>query len=266
MPEVGKSPGGTQRIPLIGVGSEEDFTQGLDRRSDYYRHKAWAAVQSREPEPLFTLPTVLTLLRLVLVPVFIYLWLDDGRLSPLLSAITFTAASITDWLDGYLARKLGLATAFGAFLDPVADKIMVSAALILLANSPPADISITEIVYPVIIIISREISMSALREWAASSSAEAHKAVKVSSLGKWKTAAQMTSMSIMLFCRKAENLLGEDSAKDMATVRLVVRVSYALLLVSAGLSVWSLWVYIKNAWVHFRYPNGVPESLKKKAT
>lgn len=69
-------------------------------------------MQSREPEPLFTLPTVLTLLRLVLVPVFIYLWLDDGRLSPLLSAITFTAASITDWLDGYLARKVRNASSF----------------------------------------------------------------------------------------------------------------------------------------------------------
>mmetsp|Transcript_26667 Transcript_26667/g.47457 ORF Transcript_26667/g.47457 Transcript_26667/m.47457 type:complete len:264 (-) Transcript_26667:32-823(-) len=256
----------TQRIPLIGVGAAEDLTQGLDRRSDYYRHKAWEARSSApEPEKLFTLPTVLTLLRLILVPVFIFLWLDPGKYSPLLSAITFTLASITDWLDGYLARRLGLATAFGAFLDPVADKIMVSAALILLANSPPTDVSITEIVYPVIIIISREISMSALREWAASSSEEAHKAVKVSSLGKWKTAAQMTSMSVMLFCRKAENLLG-DEAQVLANVKLVVRFSYFLLLVSAALSVWSLWVYIRGAWIHFRYPNGVPEQMKKKAT
>jgi len=131
----------------------------------------------------------------------------------------------------------------------------VSAALILLSNNPPADIHINEVVYPVVVIISREISISALREWAASSSAEAHKAVKVSSLGKWKTAFQMTSMSIMLFCRKADNLMGDSYVSE---IRTVVRMSYYMLLFSAALSVWSLWVYMQNAWVHFRYPNGKP--------
>mmetsp|Transcript_2103 Transcript_2103/g.4978 ORF Transcript_2103/g.4978 Transcript_2103/m.4978 type:complete len:148 (+) Transcript_2103:1083-1526(+) len=126
---------------------------------------------------------------------------------------------------------------------------MVSAALILLANDPPEGISPKEIVLPVVVIISREIGISALREWAAAVGRDAHKAVKVSALGKWKTATQMAAMSTMLFCRRARNVTSDP--KHLRLAASAVRCSYYLLVASAVIAVWSLSVYMGAAWAHF---------------
>uniref|UniRef100_A0A061R3N1 Cdp-diacylglycerol--glycerol-3-phosphate 3-phosphatidyltransferase n=1 Tax=Tetraselmis sp. GSL018 TaxID=582737 RepID=A0A061R3N1_9CHLO len=125
----------------------------------------------------------------------------------------------------------------------------VSAALILLANDPPEGISPKEIVLPVVVIISREIGISALREWAAAVGRDAHKAVKVSALGKWKTATQMAAMSTMLFCRRARNVTSDP--KHLRLAASAVRCSYYLLVASAVIAVWSLSVYMGAAWAHF---------------
>ncbi len=140
-------------------------------------------------------PILLTWLRIVAIPIFVAVYyLPDTWLSPVAknwTAMTiFSAAAITDWLDGYLARKWGETSAFGAFLDPVADKLMVAAALILLVQFGRAE------AYLAIIIIGREIAISALREWMAQLGKT--KNVAVAFVGKVKTAAQMTAIIALL--------------------------------------------------------------------
>lgn len=151
-------------------------------------------------------------------------------------------------------------SAFGAFLDPVADKVMVSTALILLCIDPPAPLSPVALSLPVSLIIGREICMSALREWAASNSSEAHRAVKVNTLGKWKTALQMTAMSLLLVGRRAHELLEGPWGMDLgAAVSLglpvhvllgsfvwdAIRLAFFMLWAAAGLAVWSFGIYFK---------------------
>ncbi|KAL8159814.1 hypothetical protein V2J09_001351 [Rumex salicifolius] len=171
---------------------------------------------------LLTLPTVLTLARVAAVPAFV--------------------CTITDWLDGYLARKMGQGTAFGAFLDPVADKLMVAATLILLCTRPLEVPVFGDGAWlfsvPSIAIIGREITMSAVREWAASQKGKLSEAVAVNSLGKWKTATQMISLTILLACRGSS--LGREDALVVSGV--------VLLYVSAWLAVWSLFVYMQKIW------------------
>ncbi|XP_020244316.1 CDP-diacylglycerol--glycerol-3-phosphate 3-phosphatidyltransferase 1, chloroplastic-like [Asparagus officinalis] len=152
----------------------------------------------------------------------------------------FIAAAITDWLDGYLARKMQLGTIFGAFLDPVADKLMVAAALILLCTKP-VEVSVFGqvnwlLTAPSIAIIGREITMSAVREWAASQDAELLKAVAVNNLGKWKTATQMTALTILLATRDP----------SLAGRALLVASGVVLLYISAALALWSLAVYMRK--------------------
>lgn len=149
----------------------------------------------------------------------------------------FIAAAITDWLDGYLARKMRLSSAFGAFLDPVADKLMVATALILLCTKPLEVDMFGEVSWlmavPSIAIIGREITMSAVREWAASQNAKLLEAVAVNNLGKWKTATQMIALTILLATR--DSSLGGPGILASGVI---------LLYISAGLSVWSLAVYM----------------------
>ena len=138
------------------------------------------------------IPNLLTWLRILLIPVFVTaFYLSDDTLSPhlknLLSTGVFLLAAVTDWLDGYLARKLNQSSAFGAFLDPVADKLMVAAALIVLVKLGRADAIIA------FIIIGREITISALREWMAKLGES--KSVAVSMLGKIKTTFQMIAIT-----------------------------------------------------------------------
>ena len=139
------------------------------------------------------LPTWLTLLRIALLPVIVVVFYLDTPWARPLSCFLFILAGITDWLDGYLARKWDIESEFGAFLDPVADKLMVATVLILVVE----DASSWWVTLPAIIIISREITISALREWMASIGSRAK--VAVSYLGKLKTTLQITALAMLLF-------------------------------------------------------------------
>ncbi|XP_076960438.1 CDP-diacylglycerol--glycerol-3-phosphate 3-phosphatidyltransferase 1, chloroplastic/mitochondrial-like [Bidens hawaiensis] len=189
---------------------------------------------------LLTLPTILTIGRVVAIPVIVTTFYMNSRLGTTATTGIFIAAAITDWLDGYLARKMNLGTAFGAFLDPVADKLMVATTLVLLCTKPPEASMLGELPWlltvPSIAVIGREITMSAVREWAASQGGKLSGAVAVNNLGKWKTAIQMTSLTILLAIR--------DSS--FTEVGLLGTSGVALLYVSAGLALWSLVVYMKK--------------------
>ena len=229
-------------------------------------------------ETLLTAPNVLTLFRLALVPVFFALWFvehGDAAWAPPAAAAVFAAAAVTDWLDGYLARRLALTSAFGAFLDPVADKVMVCTALVLMAAAPPEPLGSAELSLPVVVVVCREIAMSALREWAAASDTSstrtstsggkgggggggggARSAVKVNSLGKWKTALQMVAMVALLALRHAASPGGwarRAGIPDRA-VHAATRASLALLWAGALLAVASLYYYMSSVWRFFLYP------------
>lgn len=140
-----------------------------------------------------TLPTALTLGRIVMLPVLVVLFYIPYEWSRPAAAAAFLLGALTDWLDGYLARRLNQQSAFGAFLDPVADKIMVAIVLVMLVQSNPE----LWMALPAMVIISREIVVSALREWMAESG---HRAlVAVNALGKFKTIAQMVALLLMLY-------------------------------------------------------------------
>ena len=180
----------------------------------------------------FNLPIFLTWLRIVAIPLLIAVyyvpdaWLY-GHSRDLAATVLFCAAAITDWFDGYLARKLNQTSAFGAFLDPVADKLMVAAALIVLVQLGRTDAIIATI------IIGREITISALREWMAQIGA--HKSVAVSMLGKIKTTAQMLSIPMLLFYAPVG---GID----------VVNAGTWLMYIAAALTLWSMGYYMRMAW------------------
>ena len=143
-----------------------------------------------------TLPNLLTWLRIILIPLFVGIfyfeksWVSAPNQN-LVATVIFTVAAITDWLDGWLARKLDQTSAFGAFLDPVADKLMVAAALITLVQLERVDAIIA------LIIIGREMAVSALREWMARIGES--KSVAVSMLGKIKTISQMVAIPLLLY-------------------------------------------------------------------
>jgi len=142
------------------------------------------------------LPNLLTWLRILLIPLFVGIFYFEkswvsGPNQNLVATVIFTAAAVTDWLDGWLARKLNQTSAFGAFLDPVADKLMVAAALIILVQLGRLDAIIA------LIIIGREIAISALREWMAQIGSG--KSVAVSFLGKIKTVSQMVAIPLLLY-------------------------------------------------------------------
>ena len=182
-------------------------------------------------------PTALTWLRILLIPVFVGVYyLPDAWLAPAgknwLAMSIFAVAAITDWLDGWLARRLGLTSAFGAFLDPVADKLMVAAALILLVALGRAE------AWLAIIIIGREIAISALREWMAELGAG--KSVAVAFLGKFKTAAQMTAIIALLLY---EPLIPGIPTPLLGTVALWI---------AAILTLWSMFHYLKKAAPYLR--------------
>ena len=175
---------------------------------------------------LWNIPNILTLMRVLLIPVLVLLaYLPTFPWQHWIIAFVFLFAAITDWFDGYLARALNQTSAFGRFLDPVADKLMVAAALVVLVQSQPT----IWIVIPAIVIISREIAISALREWMAELGKRAN--VAVSQIGKWKTTAQMTSITVLLVQHPMLNYLG-----------------YVLLYVAVVLTIWSMLIYLKAAW------------------
>ena len=175
------------------------------------------------------IPTLLTLLRIALIPVLVIFFYVPWEYSNIATTVIFFMAAITDWLDGYLARKMQVETKFGAFLDPVADKIMVAFVLVLLVQAE-ASIWMT---LPAAIIIGREITISSLREWMAEIGQRA--TVKVSSIGKWKTTAQMLAIGCLLY---SEELIGIS----MQLLGLV------MLYVAAILTLWSMMSYLKAAY------------------
>jgi CDP-diacylglycerol--glycerol-3-phosphate 3-phosphatidyltransferase len=173
------------------------------------------------------IPNILTLSRIVMIPVFVFIFYMPVQWSYLVSAAIFTLAAVTDWLDGYLARKLNQSTPFGAFLDPVADKLMVAVALAVLIEEHAALI----LTLPATIIIGREIVISALREWMAEIGSRA--SVAVSYIGKIKTVAQMAAII---------GLLAFPPGVVQADIAI------GLLYVAAGLTLWSMGLYLKAAW------------------
>ena len=176
------------------------------------------------------IPNLLTVLRVALIPVFILFFYLPLSWSYWAASGVFALAAVTDWFDGYLARRWEQSTPFGAFLDPVADKLMVAVALVLLVEEH-ANLWLT---LPAVIIIGREIVVSALREWMAELGARAQ--VAVSQLGKWKTAAQMLALVILL--------------ANPPQLTVWVGLGYVLLLVSAALTLWSMLQYLLAAWPH----------------
>lgn len=182
------------------------------------------------PSVLLTAPNILTLLRVGLIPVLVLLAYLPYDWRYLAAAAVFLVAAITDWFDGYLARRLNQTSAFGRFLDPVADKLMVAAALILLVQWHADNLLV---VVSAIIIVSREITISALREWMAELGKRA--SVAVSYIGKLKTTLQMSSITVLLV---------HDPRLDS--------VGFALLVVAAVLTLWSMCIYLKAAWPDLR--------------
>lgn len=189
------------------------------------------------------LPNILTFLRIAVIPFLILVFYLPVAWGHVAAAIIFALAAWTDWLDGYLARSLKQSTRLGAFLDPVADKIMVSIALVLIVGEPQFQyfvfsthsyyVPIAFITIPAAIIVSREIVVSALREWMAEIGKRT--SVAVSRMGKIKTAVQMLSLTILLYC-------------DTKTEAYLAVIGYILLYIAAALTVWSMFIYLKAAW------------------
>jgi CDP-diacylglycerol--glycerol-3-phosphate 3-phosphatidyltransferase/cardiolipin synthase len=176
-----------------------------------------------------TTPTLLTLVRIALIPVFVLVFYLPWELARATAALIFAIAAVTDWLDGYLARRWDQISAFGAFLDPVADKLMVAVALVLMVETSPTP----WLAIPAAVIIGREITVSALRE----RMAEIGKGSKVavSLMGKVKTTSQMLSILLLLYQRPILALPTEA-------------IGYVLLYVASGLTLWSMAVYLIRAW------------------
>lgn len=185
----------------------------------------------------FNWPNLLTWLRIVMIPLFVGIfyfeqnWVSHATQN-LIATVIFTAAAVTDWLDGWLARRLNQTSAFGAFLDPVADKLMVAAALIILVQLGRIDAVIA------LIIIGREIAISALREWMASIGQG--KSVAVSMVGKIKTVAQMIAIPMLLY----HDPIGRFDPRQWGT--WLIWVAAVLTLVSMG-------YYLKMAWAAARH-------------
>jgi CDP-diacylglycerol--glycerol-3-phosphate 3-phosphatidyltransferase/cardiolipin synthase len=188
----------------------------------------------------FNLPIFLTWLRIVAIPLLIAVYYlpaswASAHERDLAATLIFVSAALTDWADGYLARKLNQTSAFGAFLDPVADKLMVAAALIVLVQLGRTDAIVA------MIIIGREITISALREWMAKIGAA--KSVAVSMLGKIKTTAQMLALPMLLYYAPLAGI-------DMKLV------GEWLIWIATLLTLWSMGYYLRMAW---------PEIAKRSA-
>lgn len=189
------------------------------------------------------IPNLLTLFRIVILPVFVLVFYLPVSWAHTAAAIIFLLACITDWLDGYLARTLQVSTRLGAFLDPVADKLIVSIALVMIVgesqfqfiSAPKAIVTVPAalLAIPAAVIVSREIVVSALREWMAELGKRT--SVAVSWLGKVKTFVQMLALVVLLYC-------------GPATHSAIIFIGYLLLYIAAILTMWSMVIYLKAAW------------------
>lgn len=179
---------------------------------------------------MWNLPNILTLVRIALIPIFIIVYYLPWQWSHVASAAIFGLAALTDWVDGFLARKLDQVTPFGAFLDPVADKLIVIAAIVLLleVHSTPW------FALPAIVIIGREIVISALREWMANLGVGDN--VAVSMLGKIKTWIQMMAVALLLLAKPEQEWL--------------MLIGFVAIYVAALMTIWSMIQYLRLAWPH----------------
>ncbi len=180
-----------------------------------------------------TLPTILTLFRVAMLPVMVVVFYAPFRGANIAASGVFIAAALTDWLDGWVARRYRLTSAFGAFLDPVADKLMVAVTLFLIVqDNPTVPLAVISA-----IIVGREITISALREWMAEIGERTR--VKVAGIGKIKTIAQLVALVVLLY------------QKDLNGFGLF-HVGEVLLAVAAVLTIWSGCVYVLAAWPALR--------------
>jgi CDP-diacylglycerol---glycerol-3-phosphate 3-phosphatidyltransferase len=176
------------------------------------------------------IPNLLTLLRILLIPIFVLLFYLPFRTGHIIAALIFFFAAMTDWLDGYLARSWGQVSRLGTFLDPVADKLIVVTALILLVS----DRQLPYLSIPAIIIVGRELAVLALRGWMAE--VGKHRSVAVSFLGKIKTTFQMLAVILLL--------LYQPGSSELLGV-----IGYICLYFAAFLTLWSMFLYVKDAWL-----------------
>ncbi len=182
-----------------------------------------------------TVPTMLTLFRIALLPVMVIVFYAPFDGANVAAAVVFLAAALTDWLDGYIARRYDLGTAFGAFLDPVADKLMVAVTLFLLVQENPTPL----LAIVSAIIVGREITISALREWMAEIGERTR--VNVAALGKVKTVMQSVAIVVLLY------------QHDLPPLELkLFHVGEILLIVAAVLTIWSALIYLRTAWPAMR--------------
>lgn len=191
-----------------------------------------------------TVPTMLTLLRILLIPVLVLVFYLPYKWTNFAAAFVFAAASVTDWLDGWIARRYGLHSAFGAFLDPVADKLMVATALFLIVQHHPTP----WMALWAAVIVGREIAVSALREWMAELGQRAK--VAVATVGKIKTIVQMVALTMLLY---QERWLGLP----------IFAIGEWLLAVAALLTLWSGYAYLRAAWPSLRAQE--QEQLQERA-
>jgi CDP-diacylglycerol---glycerol-3-phosphate 3-phosphatidyltransferase len=189
---------------------------------------------------IWNLPNILTWLRILAIPLVVVLFLIGARhpvsVAYPVAGLLFAVAAITDTLDGYLARRLGQTTRLGAFLDPVADKLMVAVALVLIVSRDPSAV----MVLTAAVIIGREIAISALREWMAGIGQRT--AVAVSRIGKYKTILQMVGLTMLLF---RADLLGLP----------IYRIGLWLTVLAAALTLISMALYLRAAWPHLSARN-----------
>lgn len=175
------------------------------------------------------LPNLLTWLRVILIPFIVLAFYFPMEKGHTLAAVIFIVAAVSDWFDGYFARKFEITTRFGAFLDPVADKVLVAVALVLLVSDP----NMSFIAIPSMVIIAREIVVSALREWMAEIGKRA--SVAVSYVGKLKAACQMLAITFLLY-----------SVPQVSHAWFFIGV--ILLYIAAILTIWSMGLYLQAAW------------------
>lgn len=179
------------------------------------------------------IPLALTMGRVAVIPVVLGLFYVDWPHARQWACVLFAVAGFTDWLDGYLARRWNQTSKFGAFLDPVADKLLVAVSLVMLLRDQPGSL----MAVLVAIIIGREITISALREWLAELGQRTTAAV--SSIGKVKTGFQMTSIGMLIWQQPFMGLP-------------IYQLGYACLFIAAALTVWSMVIYLRAAWPYLK--------------
>jgi cardiolipin synthase len=205
---------------------------------------------------MFLLPNALTILRVLLVPVFVIAFVTPGDVARIVAVLVFALAGISDWLDGFAARKLKAGSDFGRMLDPLADKVLVAVALMMLVaegtslpsrNPATGALSLLRLV-PAVIILSREILVSGLREFLAGTRVS----VPVTAIAKFKTAVQMVAIGAMLLTPLTDEYFPEIPAKTYLAA------AYILLWVAAALTVYTGVIYFRNGMAHIR-PGPTPD-------